>query len=247
MFKRKRLFLIPIVLLLLAIPGFIAWAVIVPPAMTEALDKMESSATVNVSRDRWIVFQPADSTPDTGFIFYPGGRVVAKAYAPLAYDLAEQGYLIVIVPMPLNLAVFGVNSATDVIEAYPDIQQWALGGHSLGGAMAANYIAANPGKVDGLVLMASYPQASDTLAAQETLVVASIYGTLDGLATPDKIAGSKAYLPDDTLFVEIDGGNHAQFGWYGDQAGDNPATITHQAQQEQVFAAVLAVLEKIDN
>lgn len=241
----KRLLLIVPLLLSLIIPGFIAWAVIVPPAMPEALDKLESTNSITVSRDQWLIFEPNGKTADTGFIFYPGGRVVAEAYAPLAHDLAMEGYLVVIVPMPLNLAVFGVGSADSVITAYPEIEHWALGGHSLGGAMAANFVKANPDKIDGLVLMASYPQASDTLADDADLTVASIYGTLDGLANPAKIEAAKAYLPADTLFTAIEGGNHAQFGWYGDQAGDNPATISREDQQRQIFEATLAVLTRI--
>jgi len=39
-----------------------------------------------------------------------------------------------------------------------------------------------------------------------------------------------------TQWVAIDGGDHAQFGWYGPQDGDQPATISREAQQAQVLA-----------
>jgi dienelactone hydrolase len=243
---RRWLLLIPAVLLI-AIGAFVAWAG-TPSGqlMPEVEVALQSDAAVTVSRERWLTFTPQDAAPATGLILYPGGRVLADAYAPAARELAEAGYLVVIVPMPLNLAVLGVNAASDVIAAYPEIEHWALGGHSLGGAMAANYAKANPGVLDGLVIWASYPQASDTLADFDDLVVASVYGSRDGLAKADDVEGSRQYLPEDATFVEIEGGNHAQFGWYGDQAGDNPAEITREAQQAQVVAATLTVLAAID-
>jgi len=47
-------------------------------------------------------------------------------------------------------------------------------------------------------------------------------------------------LPADTVFVPIQGGNHTQFGYYGNgtelQKGDNPADISRDAQQQIVDA-----------
>ncbi len=74
----------------------------------------------------------------------------------------------------------------------------------------------------------------------------SVYGTLDGLATGEKIEASRALLPADTTWAPIAGGNHAQFGWYGDQAGDNPAAISRIEQQNQIVAATLALLKRIE-
>jgi pimeloyl-ACP methyl ester carboxylesterase len=163
------------------------------------------------------------------------------AYALPARAIAEAGYLVVIVPMPLNLAVFDSNAAERVITAYPGVTHWAVGGHSLGGAMAARFADDNPGAVEGVVLWAAYPDASDDLSEQD-LVAASIYGTLDGLATVETVEGARDLLPADTAWVPIKGGNHAQFGWYGEQARDNPATIGRDAQQAQVVEATVAVL-----
>lgn len=107
--------------------------------------------------------------------------------------------------------------------------------------MAANFTAANPGVLDGLVLWASYPAESDDLR-QSGLKVSSIYGSLDGLATGEKIDASRALLPTDTTWVEILGGNHAQFGSYGAQAGDNPATISPEEQRQQIVKASVDLL-----
>ena len=146
--------------------------------------------------------------------------------------------------MPLNLAVLAPDSALDVIAAHPEIARWAVGGHSLGGSMAATFAKAHPDLVQGLVLWASYPAQWDELP-RSSLAVASIYGTSDGLATSQKIDTSRALLPADTTWVEILGGNHAQFGSYGAQAGDNEASIGEAEQQERVAAATKDLLGQI--
>jgi hypothetical protein len=234
------LLLIPIILIL----GFTGWAMTGPSAAPEALAALTPDAQVDVTQDGWLVFQPTGSDPTTGLIFYPGGRVDPRAYAPLAREIAAAGYLVVIVPMPLNLAVLGAGRAQEVIAAYPEIEYWAIGGHSLGGSMAANFAASNPTAVDGLVLWAAYPAGADDLSAQD-LAVVSIYGTEDGLATQEDINASRALLPPDTLFVPIEGGNHAQFGAYGPQPGDNPAMISAAEQQDQIVRATVELLANL--
>ncbi|MBK9124736.1 MAG: alpha/beta hydrolase [Chloroflexi bacterium] len=239
-----RVGLILVIVLAIAVAGFVVWAGTPAGAvMEEALAALESSEAVSVSTEPWLTFTPAEPA-GTGLVFYPGGRVLPEAYAPAARALAEAGYLVVIPAMPLNLAVFAPSTAKAVIAAHPEIDAWVIGGHSLGGAMAANFAHANPDAVQGVVLWASFPQASDTLAGSG-LVVASIYGTLDGLASVDDIDASRPYLPDGTAFVAIDGGNHAQFGYYGPQGGDLEATISREEQQAQVVTATLAVLAQV--
>jgi dienelactone hydrolase len=209
--------------------------------MPEALAALESDAQVHVETDPWLVFRPVTQDPTTGLILYPGGRVDPRAYAPTARALAEEGYLVVIVPMPLNLAFFAPGRAADVMTAFPGVEDWAIGGHSLGGAMAANFAYGNPETAQGLVLWASYPAGSDDLSGRD-LAVSSIYGTRDGLATGDEIGASRSLLPPDTQWTAIEGGNHAQFGWYGPQSGDNEATISREEQQAQIVAATLQLL-----
>jgi len=168
-----------------------------------------------------------------------------RAYASTARGLAEDGYLVVIVPMPLDLAFFAPGRAAEVMAAFPGIKNWAIGGHSLGGAMAANFARNNRDAVHGLVLWAAYPASSDDLSSSQ-LGVSSIYGTRDGLATLDKIEASRPLLPPDTQWIAIEGGNHAQFGWYGPQSGDNEATISREEQQAQIVAATLQILLQLD-
>jgi hypothetical protein len=215
--------------------------------MPEALQALETSAqtdgVVVTTRD-WLVFRPTDHEPTTGLVFYPGGRVDPRSYAPAARAIAAEGPLVVIVPLPLNLAVFAPERAESVIEAFPDVAHWAIGGHSLGGAMAARFVYQHPTSVEGLVLWAAYPAANNNLAGRQ-LAVVSIYGTVDGLATVEKINASRPLLPSDTRWVAIEGGNHAQFGWYGSQRGDNAATIFIGVQQQQVVAATAQLLESL--
>jgi hypothetical protein len=214
--------------------------------MPEALAAMESDAAVTVTDGEWIEFAPADQAATTGLIFYPGARVDPKAYAPPMRELAENGYFAVITPMPLNFAILATGKANDVIAAHPEIEQWYIAGHSLGGASAAIYADQNPEAVEGVAFWAAFPPNGNSLADQPELGVTSIYGTLDGLATVDDIAASIPLMPSDAVLVPIEGGNHAQFGWYGAQQGDNPATISREEQQRQVVDATLALLARAE-
>lgn len=243
--RRARWLLLLPALLLLAAIGFYAWAELIPAPMPEALQALVPDPQVQVSTSPWLTFFPANSpSPTTGFIFYPGGRVDERAYAPAAHAIAAAGYLVVVPAMPLHLAVFAPERAAEIQAAFPQVKKWVLGGHSLGGSMAAQYAYEHPDRVQGLVLWASYPAGSASLAGR-SLPVTSISASLDGLATPEKIAASRALLPATTTWIVIQGGDHAQFGWYGPQAGDHPASIPRQAQQNQVIAATLELLKRI--
>lgn len=241
-FFRNPWWLILLAVIALAVIGFVVWALTPLGPMPEALTALQSDENVTISTIPWLEFLPTAAQPTTGIIIYPGGRVDPRSYAPQARALAEQGYLAVIVPMPLNLAVFAPGSASDVITAFPEIKNWGITGHSLGGAMAANFISNHPDAIDGLVLWAAYPANSDSLTGFD-LPVTSIYASQDGLADPLTIANSSSQLPENAQFVEILGGNHSQFGWYGDQPGDNPAQISRIEQQNQVIEATSQLLE----
>jgi hypothetical protein len=230
-------------LLVVSTGAFVLWANNPYPPMQEALDAMQDDDLVDVQEGDWLVFMPTGEVADVGFIFYPGGLVDYRAYAPLARDIAEQGYLSVITPMPLNLAVFGINEAANVQAAYPEIEEWVIAGHSLGGAMAAQFASTSPDSVDGLAFLAAYPAVD---LSDHTFEVSSIYGTNDGVADDQAFRDSVALLPANAVFVPIEGGNHAQFGFYGDQRGDNPATITREEQQAQTVAAILDLLARVE-
>ena len=241
----RRFWWVLAVVLILAGVGFFLWASADADPMPEALTALEPDSQVRVETSPWLVFQPVNQEPTVGLILYPGARVDPRAYAPAARAIAEQGYLTVIVPMPLNLAVLAPGRATEVMRAFPDIESWAVGGHSLGGAMAASFAHKNADTVGGLVLWAAYPAGSDDLSRTQ-LQATSIYGTRDGLTTLEEVDSSRPLLPPDTQWTAIEGGNHAQFGWYGSQSGDNEATISREEQQAQIVAATLRLLQQLE-
>lgn len=228
----KRILLSILILLSVITLGFLGWASFPLGPEDSALTSLQSDASVNVKTSPdWITFQPAASDPVSGFIFYPGGRVDYRSYAPLLKPLAEKGYLVVLVRMPLSLAVFSPSKAEAVLAAFPEINSWSIGGHSLGGSMAANFCFTHPGVMEGLVLWASYPADSNSLSAQ-SLKVLSIYGSEDGGL--EGIEASAPLLPANTIWYRMEGGNHAQFGAYGPQGGDGVATISAQEQWGQI-------------
>ena len=240
----KKYAWIPAGLILLLLVGFIIWASATPPPLPIVEETLQSDSKVTVANNRWIVFSPVNEDPTRGLIFYPGGRVDPEAYAPLARRLAEHGYLVVIVPMPLNLAVFDQRAADKVISEFPEIQSWAIAGHSLGGAMAASYVASRPAEVKALGLLASYPPSSADLS-DVPILVSSIYATNDGLATLEDINASRILLPESTGWTEIEGGNHSQFGALEELPGDHPADISFEEQLNQTTAALLSLLQSI--
>ena len=241
--RRPRLRTIGIVLLvvvgLLLVGG--AWYVQPQPLLPEAEASLASTPAVTFTEtDAGLEWAPADDAYDTGLIVYPGGKVPAAAYGPLAQRIADAGHLVVITPMPLNLAVLGIGKADEVIEAHPEVETWAIAGHSLGGSMAAQYVSGNPGAIDGLAFWASY--AATDLSALD-LDVLSTWGSLDAGAARMSGPEARAFVPTDAVFIEIPGGNHEQMGWYTGQPNDPPATISREDQQAQVAASTVAMLE----
>lgn len=236
----KRIGVSVVALCVLASVGFYAWTrMSTYPAFPQAAALAQKAQTEH----GWYVFEPSEQ-PNAGFIFYPGGLVEPAAYAPLMKRLSDGGVRAIIVPMPLDLAVFGQGLAADVVAAYPDIKTWVIGGHSLGGAMAAEYMKSGTAGIDGLALLASYPSASTDLSGLPIPVV-SIYGSKDGVAG-DVFQESLKRLPPGTAVEVIDGGNHAQFGDYGPQKGDGIASVSRDEQQRLTANAILALVKRAE-
>ena len=206
-------------------------------ASAEAMNDLQSPpASIEVlQNDHRIDLIPAD--PIAGLIFYPGGKVQFEAYVPLLEACAEKGILCVMPKMPGNLAVLDPNAADGIQADYPQISKWYMGGHSLGGVMAANYIASHTDDFSGLVLLAAYSTKDLT---QSGLRVISIYGSEDGVLNMEKMQASKQNLPQDAAESVIEGGCHAYFGSYGEQDGDGKAEISREAQIGQAAAAIEA-------
>ena len=205
------------------------------PAGDAARAALVSGGGVTVSvQDHLTVFSPDEAAQ--GFIFYPGGRVEHRAYAPLMRFLAEQGVLCVLVEMPFDLAVLDMNAGAEIPGLYPQVERWFIGGHSLGGAMAASHAAAEK-RYAGLILLAAYATAEI-----KDLPVLSIYGTQDQVLNREKYAANRALLPEAATEVVLEGGNHAQFGDYGHQKGDGLPAISAQAQLDAAVNEILAFM-----
>ncbi len=229
--------------LLLAVVGGLAWYVQPQPLLPEATAALASTAAATYSEEpTGLTFTSVGRTPTTGLILYPGAKVPAAAYAPGARAIAEQGYLVVVVPMPLNFAVLDVGAADRVIAAHPEITRWAIGGHSLGGAMAAQYAAGHADRIRGLALCGAY-SASDLSASGVS--ASSVFGSLDAAKPKILDPATQALLPADTAYVEVPGGNHEQCGWYTGQPNDPPATTSRNDQQIAMITAWLAMLATI--
>jgi dienelactone hydrolase len=234
------------VVVLLGVTGFITWGLTPLGPTSEALAAMESNANVTVQdKGNYIVFSPTSHIPITGFIFYPGAHVDSRSYAPGAQEIASRGYRVSIVRMPLSLAVFGINKADEVISASPEMRYWVIGGHSLGGSMAASYAKTHTDTVQGLAFWASYPATGDYLSST-SLKGLSTYGSNDQVLDRDNFNATLVLLPPGTIMQVIQGGNHARFGNYGLQPGDGTATISAADQQTQAADLTVRLLRAVE-
>ncbi len=191
----------------------------------EAVSNPSDGINVKEKEDTYIAFIPKE--PKAGIIFYPGGKVQYEAYAPLMEKCAENGILSVVLHVPWNLAILDRNAADGYKEMFPDVKKWYIGGHSLGGVVAAMYAKAHEGEYGGLIFLASYPSVD---LSKTDIDVLSVYGSEDGVLDFEKYKKNKHFLPDDLTEEVIEGGNHAFFGFYGFQNGDGIAAITPEEQ-----------------
>ena len=170
----------------------------------------------------------------TAMVFYPGAKVDAAAYAPLLHHLASRGIDAFLVRMPLHLAILAPDAAADLMIAY-DYSEWILAGHSLGGVMASRFAAEHPDDVHGLVLLAAYP----TQDIPQSTQMLSIYGSLDARMRQSAYNEAKMHWPQNAEEIVLDGGNHAQFGYYGMQKDDGIATMSAPDQQQRTVDAIV--------
>ena len=227
--RRKWLVAGGILLLILAIlMGAFLWYVSdYYRAENVALEVMAQGSGITV-QDNLTILSPTYPT-DTAIIFYPGAKVEAEAYLPLLDQIRQTGVACILVHMPFHMAIFDANAAEAVIDQFPEYQHWYIAGHSMGGAMASQFASDHPDLVDGLILMGAYIYGD--YPAEDTL---TIYGSLN-----QSVEDNIDYTEN---IVEIEGGNHAQFGNYGPQKGDLPAAISAEEQQKQTVEAIEAFL-----
>lgn len=201
---------------------------------------MLGSENIEVTEEKgYFIFSDygEDTAEDKGIVFYPGGKVDEKAYAPMLLELAEQGYEVYLIKMPAKLAVFGMNAAENVIKKADHIESWTMMGHSLGGAMAASFSASHEEEVDTLVLLAAY--STEDLSNLD-IDVYSFYGSEDKVLNMEKYEKYYGNFPEDVIEEVIEGGNHANYAHYGAQKGDGEASITREEQQECVLDVFLS-------
>ena len=214
---------------------------------------MDSDTAVTITQTRQsITFQPTANQSTTGLIFYPGATVEPTAYAPLARTMAEAGYLTVIVKLPWGTAPLDSHevqlwqTTQAQMAAASDVQQWVVSGHSRGAAIAARTLFEHEDSFAGLVLIGtSHPKEAAYSLANAQIPIAKIYASEDGLASQAEVEAFRGYLPEQAEMDEIEGGNHAQFGYYGTQLGDGQATISREDQQAQTAVYLLTFLNNL--
>ncbi len=232
---KKKAWIAAGVVLLLAAVFFIYTGIYYhADASAEAAMVPDETVAVTQIEEGWFFDGPS---ADRAFVFYPGGKVEETAYAPLLRRLAAEGADVFLLKVPFRLAVFEPDGASGVTTRY-DYEHWYVGGHSLGGAMAANYAASHGEELEGLILLAAYP----TKALPEELEVVSVYGSEDGVLNREKLEAGRALMPEEYTEAKIEGGNHAQFGNYGPQRGDGTPTIGAEEQQAQTVGIILEAL-----
>lgn len=209
------------------------------PSAEKLLSADLPDITITAEKER-ILFRPEETK--AGLIFYPGGKVEYTAYSPLMKALAEKGFFCVLLKMPLNLAFLNINAADTVFADHPEIENWYLMGHSLGGAAAALYAEKHADRLNGLILLASYSTAN---LNGSKLKLLSIYGSEDGILNKNLYMKSSKNLPEDMTEVIIPGGCHAYFGAYGEQKGDGTPAISRE-EQIQITAEEAGKLLQLD-
>ncbi len=198
------------------------------PANSQAKQALYSDLTVSVSEEKWGLFFDGPGS-ETALIFYPGAKVEHVAYAPLMKQLADNGMDCFLVRVPERIAFFDRDTERKIRDEF-QYDEWYLGGHSLGGVVAASYASKYIEELDGVIFFASYPTKE---LKKENFKVLSVCASKDGVINREKLEQSKSLMPEDAKFLEIEGGNHAGFGEYGEQKGDESADILPKEQRQQ--------------
>lgn len=199
-----------------------------------------AAQTANITNNT-TTFKSKDSKMTV--IFYPGALVTPDSYSIWAKQVAENGYTVKIVHFPLNMAFFNLNAANSLVSKN---ENYVIGGHSLGGAMAARYAHNHDSKnLKGVFFLGAYADEKGRLDKTD-LAVLSLTGSRDGVINWEKYNTGKQYLPKNTKYVTIQGGNHGNFGSYGQQKGDKKATISNSQQQKIIATQLTKWLQSIN-
>ncbi len=204
------------------------------PMDTKCKSLLESNEYVTVSKDKQdnYVFTPVNPN-GKGFIFYPGGNVEYTSYAYLMNKMALNGYQCILLKLNFDLAVLEMNAADGICEQYEDVNEWYIGGHSLGGAMASEYVYKHPNKFSTLILLAAY--STNDLKNVGLSNVYSFYGSNDQIMNKKNYEKNLKNYPEEFKEIVIDNGNHCNFGMYGHQKGDGDSTLSPEEQIDKVI------------
>ena len=208
-------------------------------AASDVKEYLESSDTVTVKKTNSGYYFDGPGK-DSAIIFYPGGKVESKAYAPLLFQLADSGVDCFLLDVRFKLAIFDKNKADKVLNDNYKYTNWYLAGHSLGGVVASKYANKNDTRVAGLILLASYPNEK----VGNNIKMLSIYGSEDGALNMKKYSEAKKYYIINNNEIVIIGVNHSQFGNYGLQKGDNEAMIPRREQQATTVDSILKFINE---
>lgn len=239
--------------------GFLAWAVVstiwlANSVRTQGVDPslLKNSSAVSVAENSGVLeFYPTSNQRRAGLIFLFGSGIAAEAYAPLLRPVAEKGFCVCIVRLPLRFAPFdaqkeeAIDRAIRVMSDHSDVSRWVVSGHSLGAALACRLVDRQPSGLAGVVLLGTTHPRDKSLSWCK-LPMTKVYASNDGIAPAAKVLGNKDRLPSSTAWVEVKGGNHSQFGHYGHQLFDGEATIGREEQQRISREAILDVLERAE-
>jgi predicted alpha/beta-hydrolase family hydrolase len=210
-----------------------------------------------------------------GLVFYPGALVDRTAYTPIAARLAEAGIFVVVAnlePFRLVVSLKTYNTKEKVMRMISDslllgaedgsglweVENWAIGGHSMGGSLAiascANEMSSTLKKVV-LWGVGSYPHQlmhpckplRDVTSDVDVLLVnGSNDAILNAFGGKPAWDDMEAKLPPRavgcvepgqgcTIYKTIQGGNHSGCAHYGPQiypVRDGDRSITLDEQQE---------------
>lgn len=204
-----------------------------------SMEDYVTSSNYTVEEFQHGIFVDGNGT-ENAVIFFPGAKVEYTAYLPMCVKLAEQGIDCFLVEMPFHLAIFGMNKADKIMSEYP-YENWYLAGHSLGGAMAANYVAENTEEFAGLIMLVAYPTKA---LVSENLKVLSVYGNKDMVLNKEKMDAGAEFVPEHYTEIRLGGANHAGFGNYGPQEGDGEATMEREKQQEMTVQYIMEMIQQ---
>lgn len=219
----KRILAVLVILIIVAFSAFAIWA------QFDYGPTEEATTYLGEEIDGDYIYGEGDE--EVGFILYQGAKVDPAAYSYIGSQLAGKGHFAVIPQLPFNIALLNSDAGFEIIEQYPEVSTWYLMGHSLGGSAASTIVESNS-KIKGIIFLASYPiDAIDVPSL-------TVYGEIDGVLPVEDIEASQENLRDDAVFHEIKGGNHANFGMYGEQKGDNTSDLTPKEQLDETLSVI---------